>query len=63
MRPLRHSIFCHLKFSLLIKMISKENIILTFLVDEGVRDLHRFLLLSIILVMAFWRWLVLGRDP
>jgi hypothetical protein len=44
-------------------MISKENIILTFFVDEGVRNLQRFFLLSIILVMALWRWLILGRDP
>jgi hypothetical protein len=47
----------------MIKMISKENIFFSIFVDEGVRDLHRFLLISIILVMAFWRWLILGRNP
>jgi len=44
-------------------MISKENIILSFFVDESVRDLERIFLVSIILVMALWRWFVLGRDP
>lgn len=63
MRTLRNHIFYHLLFSLIFKMICKENIILTFFVDDGVRNLQRFFLLSIILVMAFWRWLILGSYP
>jgi hypothetical protein len=64
MRSLRHRINSPQEFSLLIiKMISKENIILSFFVDEGVRDLERIFLVSIILMMALWRWFVLGRDP
>ena len=63
MRSLRYYIFSSQQFSLVIKMISKENIILSFFVNQGVRYLKRVLLLSIILVMALWRWFVLGRDP
>jgi hypothetical protein len=44
-------------------MISKENIFLSFFVEESVRDLERIFLVSIILVMALWRWFVLRRDP
>ena len=61
MRLLRHSVFW---LSLVIKMISKENIILSFLVNKGMRDLHRLLFLfSIVLAIAFWRRFILGRDP
>ena len=63
MRPLRNLIYSLQRFSLMIKMISKENIIFFILVDKGVRDLQRVLLLSIILVTALWRRLILGRDP